>query len=92
MVSKYELKERYEELCKAHILRKESNEKKFSEDYLKKSRHNLELAGLLDLLSRDKEKKAIIQISLSSEYFDWIIITSYYACILQPHRLWPKSG
>ena len=55
MLSKRELKEKYEELFKtpSFALRADFDQKKFSEAYLKKARHNLELAGLLDLLSRD---------------------------------------
>ena len=79
MQSKREVKESYEEDLKDFTIRKDSNEKKFADDYLDKALHNLELAGVLDNLSRNNEAKRAIQISNKSEYFDWIIITSYYA-------------
>lgn len=84
MLSRRELKEKYEALfIYPHFtLRKDADQKKFSEDYLNKARHNLELAGVLDELSRNDDKKKAIEIQLVSQYFDWVIITSYYAMFL----------
>ena len=94
MLSKRELKEKYEELFKtpSFALRADFDQKKFSEAYLKKARHNLELAGLLDLLSRDSEKKNAVQIAPTSQYFDWIIISSYYAMYLAATSALAKIG
>ena len=82
MLSKAELNERYESYIKKFIIRRDINEKKFSDSYLAKALHNIELAGVLDILSRDDDKKRAIEISPTSQYFDWIIITSYYAMYL----------
>lgn len=82
MLSKNELKEMYEECLREYSIRKELNEKKFAETYLDKSLHNLELAGLLDLISRKEDIKKAIGIPVNKQYFDWIIITSYYAMYL----------
>ena len=76
MLSKSELNERYEDCLKEFTIRKDHNEKKFSEGYLAKALHNLELAGVLDILSRDDDKKRAIQISPKSQFFDWVIVTS----------------
>ncbi len=94
MLSKRELKEKYEELFSSpsFSLRKDSDQKKFSEDYLKKARHNLELAGILDEISRKEDKKKAIEIHLASQYFDWVIITSYYAMYLAATSALAKIG
>ena len=54
MLSKAELNENYEECLREFTIRRDANEKKFSEAYLTKALHNLELAGVLDILSRFK--------------------------------------
>ena len=41
MLSKAELNERYEECLREFTIRKDVNEKKFSEGYLNKALHNL---------------------------------------------------
>ena len=92
MLSKRELKESYEECLKKFTIRSISDEKRFVGEYFEKALHNLELAGLLDLLSRDNEKKKAIQISPNSQYFDWIIITSYYAMYLAATSALAKVG
>lgn len=77
---------------KEDSIRKDSNEKKFSQDYFAKAKHNLELAGVLDMISRNKESKQSIGISESSEYFDWIINTSYYAMYMAATSALAKVG
>ena len=79
MLSKVELNEKYEECLGEFTIRKDVNEKKFSDSYLAKALHNIELAGVLDILSRNEDKKRAVEISPTSQYFDWIIITSYYS-------------
>lgn len=78
MLSKRELESKYKELEGTQI-RRDSSQKKFSKAYLQKSVNTLEFAGILDIISKDKDKKASIGIPLDREYYDWIIITSYYA-------------
>lgn len=92
ILSKRELKEKYEELVKKYLLRPDSNEKKFANGYLLKARHDLELAGVLDLLSNDDEVKKKIGLSVKSEYSDWIIITAYYAMYLAATAALAKLG
>ncbi|MBS3107062.1 HEPN domain-containing protein [Candidatus Woesearchaeota archaeon] len=92
MLSKTELIEAYEECLSEFSLRKEPGEKKFSEGYLAKTLHNLELAGVLDLLSRNDEKKRAIEIPPASRYFDWIIIASYYSMYLAATAALAKLG
>jgi len=92
ILSKRELKEEYDKLIKEYSLRIDSNEKKFADSYLKKALHNLELAGVLDLLSKDDEIKKTVGISTKSEYHDWIIISSYYAMYLASTSALAKLG
>jgi len=92
IISKRELKEEYEQLIKEYSLRIDSNEKKFANNYLMKALHNLELAGVLDLLSKDDEIKKTVGISTKSEYHDWVIITSYYAMYLAATSALAKLG
>ena len=92
IISKKELKEEYEQLIKEYSLRIDSNEKKFANNYLMKALHNLELAGVLDLLSKDDEIKKTVGISTKSEYHDWIIISSYYAMYLASTSALAKLG
>ncbi|MBU1875761.1 MAG: HEPN domain-containing protein [Nanoarchaeota archaeon] len=92
MISKRELKEEYEKLIKEYSLRIDSNETKFADSYLEKALHNLELAGVLELLSKNDEIKKNIGISTKSEYHDWIIITSYYAMYLAATSALAKLG
>ncbi|MBS3127300.1 HEPN domain-containing protein [Candidatus Woesearchaeota archaeon] len=92
IISKKELKEEYEQLIKEYSLRIDSNEKKFANNYLMKALHNLELAGVLDLLSKDDEIKKTVGISTKSEYHDWVIITSYYAMYLAATSALAKLG
>ncbi|MEK6969212.1 MAG: HEPN domain-containing protein [Nanoarchaeota archaeon] len=92
MLSKNELKEKYEECLKNYSIKQDVNEKKFSESYLNKSLHNLELAGLLDLISRKDDTKKAIGIPLTKQYFDWIIVTSYYAMYLAATSALAKLG
>ena len=92
MLSKAELNEKYEDCLREFTIRRDANEKKFSEGYLAKALHNLELAGVLDILSRDKDKKQAIEIPLKSQYFDWIIITSYYSMYLAATAALSKIG
>lgn len=92
MLSKVELNEKYEECLREFAIRKDANEKKFSEGYLAKSVHNLELAGVLDILSRNDDKKRAIEIPPTSQYFDWIIITSYYSMYLAATAALSKIG
>jgi len=82
MLSKNELKEKYESLLNEYTIRKDNNEKKFAEGYMDKALHNLELAGVLEIISRNEDKKKVLEIPLDREYFDWIIIVSYYAMYL----------
>lgn len=82
MLTKNELKEKYESYLKEYIIHKENDEKKFADNYMNKAVHNLELAGILDIISRDEDKKKLLEIPPYKEYFDWIIITSYYAMYL----------
>ncbi len=91
-ISKRELKEEYEKLVKEYSLRLDSNEKKFADNYLMKALHDLELAGVLDLLSKDDKIKNAVGISAKSEYYDWIIITSYYAMYLAATSALAKLG
>ena len=92
MLSKAELNERYEECLREFTIRRDANEKKFSEGYLAKALHNLELAGVLDILSRNDDKKRAIEIPSTSQYFDWIIITSYYSMYLAATAALSKIG
>ncbi len=92
MLSKDELNERYEECLREFTIRKDADEKKFSEGYLAKASHNLELAGVLDILSRNDDKKRAIEIPPSSQYFDWVIITSYYSMYLAATAALSKIG
>lgn len=92
MLSKAELNERYEECLREFTIRRDANEKKFSEGYLNKALHNLELAGVLDILSRNEDKKRAVEISPASQYFDWIIITSYYSMYLAATAALSKIG
>lgn len=92
MLSKAELNEKYEECLREFTIRRDVNEKKFSEGYLNKALHNLELSGVLDILSRNEDKKRIIEIPLTSQYFDWIIITSYYSMYLAAIGALSKIG
>ena len=82
MLSKAELNKKYEKCLREFTIRRDANEKKFSEGYLAKALHNLELAGVLDILSRNDDKKQAVEIPLKSQYFDWIIIASYYSMYL----------
>lgn len=68
------------------------NEKKFADSYINKALHNLELAGVLDLISKNDEIKKTIGISTKSEYHDWIIIASYYAMYLAATSALAKLG
>src|SRR3989338_3704320 len=98
MLSKAELNERYEKCLRKFTIRKDANEKKFSDSYLAKALHNLELAGVLDILSlsKDDDKKRalvnVIEISPTSQYFDWVIITSYYSMYLAATAALSKIG
>ncbi len=82
MLSKRELKEKYEQLLKEFQIRIEKNENKFYKNYLEKSFHNLEVAGILDILSIDPKNKQLLGIKSEEKYNDWIIITSYYSMYL----------
>ena len=92
MSSKDELNERYEECLREFTIRKDADEKKFSEGYLGKASHNLELAGVLDILSRNDDKKRAIEIPPSGQYFDWVIITSYYSMYMAATAALSKIG
>ena len=92
MLSKAELNERYESCIREFTIRRDINEKKFSDSYLAKALHNIELSGVLDILSRDDDKKRAIEISPISQYFDWIIITSYYSMYLAATAALAKIG
>ncbi|MCK5283747.1 MAG: HEPN domain-containing protein [Nanoarchaeota archaeon] len=92
MLSKAELKEAYEENLKSFMIRNDKNQEKFSLSYLKKARHNLEVAGILNILSRDEEKRKLMGIPASSNYHDWIIISSYYAMYLAATSALAKLG
>lgn len=92
MLSKRELKEAYEEALRDHAIRRESDQKKFSDSYLEKALHNLELAGVLDMLSRNSEIKKSVGTAVTTQYFDWIIITSYYAMYLASTAALAKLG
>ncbi len=92
MLSKNDLKEKYESFLKEYIIRKDNNEKKFAEGYMDKSLHNLELAGVLEIISRNEDKKKVLEIPLNREYFDWIIIASYYAMYLAATSALAKIG
>ncbi|MFH0798494.1 MAG: hypothetical protein V1906_03725, partial [Candidatus Woesearchaeota archaeon] len=92
MLDKNELKRRYESFQKEYAIRNDSSERKLAKDYMDKSLHNLELAGILDLISRDEKKKSAIGIPLNKEYFDWIIIISYYAMYLAATSALAKIG
>lgn len=92
VLDKNELKRRYESFQKEYAIRNGSNEKKLAEGYKDKSLHNLELAGILDLISRDEKKKSILVIPSNREYFDWIIIISYYAMYLAATSALAKVG
>lgn len=92
MLSKVELKEAYEECLKAFTVRKDKNEEKFSESYLFKARHNLEVAGILNMLSRDNEKKKLMELPITANYFDWIIISAYYSMYLAATAALAKLG
>ncbi len=91
-LSKKELKNEYKRLIKEYALRIDSNEERFAQGYLRKALHNLELAGVLDLLSKDNEIKKTLGISFKSEYHDWIIISSYYAMYLAATSALAKAG
>lgn len=82
MLSKRELKEKYENLQKEFTIRREKDQKKFADSYLDKALHNLEVAGVLDILTTDDGAKKSIGISTKSNYSDWIIITAYYSMYL----------
>lgn len=75
MLSKRELKEKFQELSSDLQIRTEKNQKKFYVSYLEKAFHNLEVSG-----------------SLVPEYFDWIIITSYYAMYMAATSAIAKLG
>ena len=92
MLSKREVKESYEQSLKEYSVRKDNNQKNFSGSYFDKAKHNLELAGVLDILSRDDESKKSLGISERSEYFDWIIIASYYAMYMAATSALAKLG
>ncbi len=92
LLSKNELKEKYEESISEYNIYKQNDEKKFSEGYMDKALHNLELAGILDIISRNEDKKRILEIPASKEYFDWIIIASYYAMYLAATSALAKMG
>ncbi|MBN1232085.1 MAG: HEPN domain-containing protein [Candidatus Coatesbacteria bacterium] len=92
MLSRREIKEAYQKCLKEYSVRKQDSEKKFVNNYLEKAMHNLELAGVLDLLSRDEEAKKAIGISSKSNYYDWIIITSYYSMYLAATTALAKIG
>ncbi len=92
MLPKADLRKKYEKYREKSKIIEDTNEKKFSEGYLAKALHNLELAGVLDILSRDGDKKRAIEIPPSSQYFDWIIITSYYSMYLAATAALSKIG
>lgn len=92
MLTKNELKEKYEYFLKEHMIHRENDEKKFADGYMDKAFHNLELAGILDIISRNEDKKKFLDIPIYKEYFDWIIITSYYAMYLAATSALAKLG
>lgn len=74
MLSKRKLVENYKELVNYQII-KDSSQPKFANSYMEKAFHNLEVAGILDLVSRGE----LEGIKPGKRYYDWVIITSYYS-------------
>jgi uncharacterized protein (UPF0332 family) len=92
MLSKAELKEAYEENLKSYSIRQDKSQETFSPNYLMKARHNIEVASVLDSLSRNEEKRKLMEIPPKSDYYDWIIISSYYAMYLAATSALAKLG
>mgnify|MGYP003970770049 FL=1 len=92
MLSKKELKKIFDELSHNFQIRIEKNEIKFYKSYLDKAFHNLEVAGILNILSNEPNKKEHLDIKSDEYYFDWIIISSYYAMYMAATSALAKLG
>ena len=92
MLSKREIKEKYEGFLAEKNIRRDSNETTFAHSCFEKSRHNLEIASLLNILSTDASKKQAIQISPNAQYFDWVIIAAYYSMYMAATSALAKVG
>lgn len=92
MLPKRKVKEFYEKNINEFQIRIEKNEIRFYNSYLNKAYHNLEVAGILALLSDNPENKKALGIDSKELYFDWIIITSYYAMYMAATAAVAKLG
>lgn len=89
MLSRREIKQRYDKHRETFQIR--TTNKRFSRAYIEKAFHNLEVAGILQLLN-DPVKKESLDIYSDESYHDWVIITSYYSMYMAATAALAKLG